>query len=114
MLRTRAMLPVLALSMSILAVPLGTGAAHADNVDPQIEEGRTLPKPADLKPGTIAFSDSQTSELVDPTTGLIRFEEWSKASPLAKRYLSLYPTYSEPNIPVTVQGVSRTYLEKLH
>lgn len=112
--RIRATLPTLALCTSILLPLLAAGAAAAESVDLAVEESRTLPKPADLKPGTVAFSDSQGSELVDQTTGLIRFEEWAKADPVAKRYLSLYPAYTEPNIPVTVQGAPRNYLEKLH
>ena len=63
---------------------------------------------------TILFSDVQGSELVDKTTGLIKFEDWASSRPVEKRLLSLYPAYVEPTINVSVNGVSRPYKEKLH
>src|SRR5262249_17931702 len=41
-----------------------------------------------LKPRTIAFLDRPSDELLDPDTGLIRFEDWTQARPLEKQFLT--------------------------
>jgi hypothetical protein len=70
--------------------------------------------PAQLKPRTIAFADHLKDELADPGTGLIRFEDWERARPLQKQFLSLHPAYVEPTIDVTLHGITKPYKEKLH
>src|SRR5499433_2287430 len=50
-----------------------------------------------LKPRTIAFLDRPSDELIDPDTGLIRFEDWAQARPLEKQFLTPFPSYLEPN-----------------
>ncbi len=70
--------------------------------------------PARLKPGTIAFTDHRTDELADSGTGLIRFEDWARARPAQKSALSPYPAYKEPTVTVSVNGITKPYLEKLH
>jgi hypothetical protein len=67
-----------------------------------------------LKPKTIAFTDQPAEELVDASTGFMRFEDWAKAQPLQKQFLSLYSGYSEPNDEVVIDGVKKRYREKLH
>jgi len=54
---------------------------------------------AQLKPGTIAFSDQQSSAAGggDPTK-LIGFEEWARKQPAQKKFLSLFPGYTEPTV----------------
>jgi hypothetical protein len=81
----------------------------------KLEEGGSITavRPAQLKPNTIAFNDHRRDELVDPETGLIRFEDWGCAHPMQKEYLSLYPSYSEPMINSTVDGVAKSYKDKL-
>jgi hypothetical protein len=69
---------------------------------------------AQLKPKTIAFTDQPTEELVDASTGFMRFEDWARAQPAQKQFLSLYPGYSEPNEDVVIDGVKKRYREKLH
>ncbi len=44
----------------------------------------------------------------------MRFEDWSRESPLQKRALSLYPDYVEPTVKVSVNGLEKRHLEKLH
>jgi hypothetical protein len=70
--------------------------------------------PTRLKARTIAFSDHRNDELADSGTGLLRFEDWTRARPAQKALLSLYPAYSEPTVTVSVNGINKRYLEKLH
>ena len=69
---------------------------------------------AQLKPRTIAFSDRPAAGLLDETTGFVRYEDWAKAKPLHRQFLSLYPGYAEPNVDVIVDGAKRRYRERLH
>jgi hypothetical protein len=67
-----------------------------------------------LKPGVVVFSDHHGDELADGAFGLIKFEDWTRERPVQKRILSLFPGYAEPAITVTVNGLSKRYVEKLH
>jgi hypothetical protein len=67
-----------------------------------------------LKPRTIAFTDRPSEELIDPEAGLIRFEDWAQARPVEKQFLTPFPSYLEPNVEVTVDGVRKRFKEKLH
>jgi hypothetical protein len=53
---------------------------------------------AQIKPRTVIFADQGDARLADPSTGLIAFEEWARARPVQKRFLSLFPTFVEPTI----------------
>jgi hypothetical protein len=53
---------------------------------------------AQLKPGTIAFSDQQSSTAGGDPTKLIGFEEWARKRPAQKKFLSLFPGYTEPTV----------------
>ena len=70
--------------------------------------------PAQLKPRTIAFMDHPSEELIDPDAGLIRFEDWAQARSVEKQFLTPYPSYAEPTVEVTVDGVRKRIKEKLH
>jgi hypothetical protein len=68
----------------------------------------------ELKPKSIAFMDRPADEVVDPDVGLIRFEEWAQTKPIQKQFLSPYPSYVEPTVEITVDGVRKRFKEKLH
>jgi hypothetical protein len=51
---------------------------------------------AQLKPNTIAFSDQAAG--ADGGKGLLRFEDWPRTYPVQKKYLALFPAYTEPKI----------------
>jgi hypothetical protein len=71
--------------------------------------------PAQLKPRTIAFMDRPNEELIDPdAAGLIRFEDWAQTRPIEKQFLTPFPSYLEPTVEVTVDGVRKRLKEKLH
>jgi hypothetical protein len=91
-------------------------AAQADAQEFRIEE---VSSPAglaveQLKPKAIAFVDRPSEELVDPDAGLIRFEDWAQARPVEKQFLTPFPSYLEPTVEVTVDGVRKRFKEKLH
>ena len=67
-----------------------------------------------LKPKVIKFVDRPSEELIDPDAGLMRFEEWAHGRPVEKQFLTPYPSYSEPYVDVTVDGVHKRFKEKLH
>src|SRR5262249_31125386 len=66
-----------------------------------------------LKPRTIAFLDRPSDELIDPDTGLIRFEDWTPARRLETQFLTPFPSYLEPPVETTVDGVRKRLKEKL-
>jgi hypothetical protein len=66
--------------------------------DFKIEDSRSVGNAdlAQLKPGTILFNDIQGDAAA--TENLIPFADWTRANPVQKRFLSLFPSYSEPTI----------------
>jgi hypothetical protein len=51
---------------------------------------------AQLKPGTVAFNDADG--VGDSAAKLIAFAEWTRTRPAQKKFLSLFPTYTEPTV----------------
>jgi hypothetical protein len=99
-----------------LAAFAAGGGTQAGAQEFRIEEAAS---PAELavdrlKPRTIAFIDRPSEELIDADTGLIRFEDWAQARPLEKQFLTPFPSYLEPTVEVTVDGVRKRFKEKLH
>jgi len=95
-----------------LAVLIATSGAQVRAQEFRIQD---VTSPAalavdELKPRTIAFLDRPSDELIDPDTGLIRFEDWAQARPLEKQFLTPFPSYVE----TIVDGVPKRFKEKLH
>src|SRR5918993_3930131 len=111
LLRESAVIPLraMALAAALTVSPAGAQEFRLEEV-PSV----TAVDLASLKTGTIAFSDHRTNELADSATGLMPFAEWSRARPVQKQFLSLYPNYSEPTINVVVNGITKRHTEKLH
>ena len=103
----------LLLSLGVLA---GTARAQTKSPEFKLEEGTTTAALSveQLKPKIILFMDRPSEELIDPDAGLIRFEDWAQARPLEKQFLTPFPSYVEPNVEVTVDGVRKRIKEKLH
>jgi hypothetical protein len=104
-----------ALLLGLAAFAAG-GGTQAGAQEFRIEEAAS---PAELavdrlKPRTIAFIDRPSEELIDADTGLIRFEDWAQARALEKQFLTPFPSYLEPTVEVTVDGVRKRFKEKLH
>jgi hypothetical protein len=99
-----------------LAIFFATFGTQAHAQEFRIEEASSPAALAvdQLKSKTIAFTDRPSEELIDPDAGLMRFEDWAKARPIEKQFLSPFPSYVEPTVEVTVDGVPKRFKEKLH
>ncbi|MFY9895733.1 MAG: hypothetical protein WAK63_16570 [Xanthobacteraceae bacterium] len=77
--------------------------------DFRIEEAGSAPNwsLAQLKPGTIAFSD-EAGGATAARANLISFEEWGRTRPVQKKFLSLYPGYIEPTVVKTASAGAST------
>jgi hypothetical protein len=64
----------------------------------------------DLKPKTIFFSDHRNA---DGSGGFVKFEDWGRTIPIEKQFLSLYPAFTEAMVTRAVDGVTKTYKDKL-
>ena len=70
--------------------------------------------PSQLKPGTIVFSDAAGSA-AEAKTNLIAFADWARTEPAQKKFLSLFPGYSEPTVTkvASAGAAPASVLEKL-
>jgi len=66
-----------------------------------------------LKSGTIAFSDQQGGAAGEDAGKLIAFDDWTRAQPAQKKFLALYPGYTEPTVTKVVSTGNATVTEKL-
>jgi hypothetical protein len=97
----------------VVAISVSASSARADEF--RVKEVRSLAAlGSQLEPRTLAFNDHHDGEVADPATGLIPFEEWARTMPLQKQFLSPYPSYAEPTVNSTVNGVTKPIKEKLH
>src|SRR6266571_8683106 len=97
----------------VVAISVSASSARADEF--RVKEVRSLATfGSQLEPHTLAFNDHHDGEVADPVTGLIPFEEWARAMPLQKQFLSPYPSYAEPTVNSIVSGVTKPVKEKLH
>jgi hypothetical protein len=69
---------------------------------------------AQLKPGTIAFSDQTSAGAVNSETALVHFDEWARKHPNEKKFLALFPSYTEPTVGKAVNGSTAQVLDKLY
>ena len=77
--------------------------------DFRIEDAGSAPNwsLAQLKPGTIAFSD-EVGGAAAGRANLISFEEWGRTRPVQKKFLSLFPGYIEPSVVKTASAGAST------
>ncbi|HXX04729.1 MAG TPA: hypothetical protein VEJ37_10375 [Xanthobacteraceae bacterium] len=68
---------------------------------------------ARLKPGVIVFSDQQG--VAGSATNLIGFADWARSYPAQKKFLALFPGYSEPTVSKSASTVAAggSFTEKL-
>jgi hypothetical protein len=98
----------------LLALLLATAAASGGAF--RIVEVHSLAADAGvdrLKPDIVAFADGGSGETAGAAAGLVSFEDWARTAQLEKQLLSLYPGYTEPTVNVTVDGVTKSFKEKL-
>jgi hypothetical protein len=70
--------------------------------------------PAQLKPGIIEFSDQPKGEAAEGDTALIRFEDWAGNHPTEKKFLALFPSYTEPTVGKVENGTAKPTVVKLY
>src|SRR5580704_2128175 len=99
------------LGFAVLDFPCAAGAQ-----DFGIEEVNAARKAdvAQLKPGTIAFSDHTSADAIASETALVRFDEWADKDPTEKKFLALFPNYTEPTVGKTIHGNTAQVTEKLY
>src|SRR5579884_3387989 len=97
---------------TIVLAGLCGGAAFATTSSFQVDEVASARHTdiAQIKAGTVAFSDHIGGAGGD--AALIRFEDWANQRPNEKKYLALYPSYSEP--PAGKSSNGRPAVEKLY
>ncbi len=100
-------------AIALVALLGSLSAARAD--DFHIEEAGAPPNwdMARLTPDTILFSDGADSAA--GAANLIAFADWSKTLPAQKRFLSLFPSYTEPTVTkaASADAPASPVLEKL-
>jgi hypothetical protein len=69
---------------------------------------------AQLKSGTIAFTDQSNAADADVGPKLIRFADWAGKHPVQKRFLALYPSYVEPTFIRKSKGATEPELDNLY
>jgi len=69
---------------------------------------------AQIKSGTIVFTDHTGANAVDSETALVHFDDWADKHPTDKKFLALFPGYTEPTVPKTVNGTTSQVFEKLY
>jgi hypothetical protein len=68
---------------------------------------------AELKPATIVFSDKPAGDVADANLDLVHFDVWARDHPTEKKFLALYPSYSEPTVHKAENG-GKPQVEKLY
>jgi hypothetical protein len=71
-------------------------AAGAQNFRIDDVPSATATDLAQIKPSTIAFSDHTAGAAADSDAYLVRFDDWATKHPNQKKFLALFPAYSEP------------------
>jgi len=69
---------------------------------------------ADIKPGAIAFSDGTAVGSIASETALVHFDEWGEQHATEKRFLALFPSYTEPTVGKTTSNGTTKVVEKLY
>jgi hypothetical protein len=93
------------LVLGALSSPAGAGQFTVTDVSSMVSAG-------EIKPHDIAFAELEHDEATNPV-GLIPFEDWAKAKPDEKKFLSPFPDYVEPIVVKPIDGVEKTITEKL-
>jgi hypothetical protein len=91
-----------AVVLSALAGSLSAANAQAFHIE-NVASARQV-EVAQLKPATIAFSDKPAADAADAGLGLMHFADWATKHPNEKKFLALYPSYTEPTVAKAESG----------
>jgi hypothetical protein len=78
----------------------------------EVSAARTV-EVARLKPGTIEFSDQTSIGALNSETALVHFDDWASQHPNEKKFIALFPSYTEPTVNKAVNGKAEPAVEKL-
>ena len=68
---------------------------------------------AQLKTGTIEFSDHTGAGAINSETALVSFSDWADKHPTEKKFLALFPSYVEASVSKTENGTVSQSGEKV-
>ena len=88
-------------------------AAAAEDFRIQDVSASAMADVSQLKPGLIAFSDQWGGNAADSGGLLLHFDDWANKYPAQKKYLALFPSYTEPTIAKPASG-GGPVVEKLY
>jgi hypothetical protein len=72
---------------------------------------------AQLQPATVAFSDKPAGDAAGANLDLVHFDDWATKRPTEKKYLALFPSYTEPLVGKVESGKAedaKTETQKLY
>ena len=79
----------------------------------EVEAARRV-DPTQLKSGTIEFSDQTGGAAVPSEKVLVHFQDWTQKHPNEKKFLALFPSYTEPTVNKTTNGSAAPVTDKLY
>jgi hypothetical protein len=91
-----------AVVLSALAGSLSAASAQAFHIEDVASARQT--DVTQLKPATVAFSDKPATDAADAGLGLMHFADWAAKHPNEKKFLALYPSYTEPTVAKAENG----------
>ena len=94
---------------AVLCVLLGVSSAAAGAQSFRIEDVAAVRNIAatQLKPATIAFSDKPGGAAATDVD-LAPFDDWAQTHPVEKKFLALFPSYTEPTVAKVVSTTSES------
>ena len=100
--------------MTAYALVLAASVAAANAQEFQIVKVSSVANSAvdQLKSRTIIFNDHRVDETTDKGA-FIRFDEWSRTKPVQRRFLSLFPNYSEGTVHRVIDGSKKEVKDEL-
>jgi hypothetical protein len=101
------------LSTLLLSAIAAAAAAMSDFAIDDVSAARQADV-TQLKAGTIAFSDHTGDGAINSETALVSFDDWANKYPIERKFLALFPTYTEPTITHTEGGNAPPGVEKLY
>ena len=99
------------LALAVLLGSLSVAVAQSYHIEDVVSARDTAL--VQLKPATIAFSDKPAGDDPDAGLGLIHFADWATKHPTEKKFLALFPSYTEPTIGKARDG-AKPEVEKLY
>ena len=95
-----------AIALVALIASLSAAGAQEFKIE-DVSSARSVPV-AQIKPGTIVFSDQEGGAASEEAAKLIHFDEWARTRPVQRKFLALFPSYVEPTVTKELRGEQKT------